>query len=88
MQDQINLLLESVVPSGTVSAVPGSPNVVAPEPPAVPDESAQLFRIPNSTEIPIKGVHSVPPPAKNIEKKLDETAWQKFAAQVKQAENV
>ena len=88
MQDQINLLLENVVPSGAVSAVPGSPNGVVPDPPPVPDEVSQLFRIPNSAEIPIKGVHSAPPPAKNIEKKLDETAWQKFAEQVKKAENV
>jgi hypothetical protein len=88
MQDQINQLLESVVPSGAVSAAPGSPNEMAPAGFPVPDESAQLFRIPKSTEVFIKGVHSAPPPAKQIEKKLDETAWAKFDEQVKQAAKV
>lgn len=89
MQDQINLLLESVVPSSAVTANAPSPNATNISlDPVMPETSAPLFRIPTSTEIPIKGVHSAPPPAKNIEKKLDESAWEKMTEQVKAAGTV
>jgi hypothetical protein len=38
------------------------------------DESG-LFRIPTSNEVPIDGMHSAPPPTKNIWKKLSDSRW-------------
>jgi hypothetical protein len=40
------------------------------------DESENgLFRIPTSNEVPIDGMHSAPPPTKNIWKKLSDSRW-------------
>jgi len=85
MQTQLDQLLSSVVPSGAATGVPSSP---APDAPAVTDTSDPLFRIPASTEVPVKGVHAAPPPARNIQKKLDEAGWKRLAEQVQAAQNV
>lgn len=34
-----------------------------------------LFRIPTSNEVPIDGMHSAPPPTKNIWKRLSDSRW-------------
>ena len=47
-----------------------------------------LFRIPTANEIPIKGVHSAPPPTRSLEKKLDDTAWKGFVEQILTYEKV
>jgi len=47
-----------------------------------------LFRIPTANEVPIKGVHSAPPPTRNLEKKLDETAWKSLVEQIHTYEKV
>jgi len=85
MQTQLDQLMSSVVPSGAATGVPSSP---APDFPGVSDSSAPLFRIPASTEVPVKGVHAAPPPTRNIQKKLDEVGWKRLAEQVEAAQNV
>lgn len=47
-----------------------------------------LFRIPTANEVPIKGVHSAPPPTRNLDKKLDETAWKGLVEQILTYEKV
>jgi len=100
MQSQIDQLMNSMVPSGTVtaSAWPSSPNPNASNTTgtvnvthtqcAVDMANDPLFRIPTANEVPIKGVHSAPPPTPNIEQKLDETAWKRLVEQIQIAENV
>jgi hypothetical protein len=39
------------------------------------DSENGLFRIPTSNEVPIDGMHSAPPPTKNIWKKLGDSRW-------------
>jgi len=85
MQTQLDQLMSSVVPSGAASGVPSSPAL---DVHGVPDSSAPLFRIPASTEVPVKGVHAAPPPTRNIQKKLDEVGWKRLAEQVEAAQNV
>lgn len=85
MQTQLDQLMSSVVPSGAATGITSSP---APDAPVVSDTSDPLFRIPASTEVPVKGVHAAPPPSRNIQKKLDEVGWKRLAEQVKAAENV
>ena len=94
MQSQIDQLMNSMIPSGTAtaSAWPSSPNPSAPTGTTttctMDVASDPLFRIPTANEVPIKGVHSAPPPTRNIEKKLDETAWKNLVEQIQLAENV
>ena len=89
MQSQLDQLISSVLPSGSATQWPSTPNMsntdIVPE---LLESAAPLFRIPTSNEVPIKGVHSAPPPTMRIEKKLDETAWKKLAAQVHISEHV
>jgi hypothetical protein len=75
LQSQIDQLMTSVLPSGSATAWPSTPNVSNLPDPAITDSSSSLFRIPKATEVPIKGVHSAPPPTRNIDKKLDEATW-------------
>jgi hypothetical protein len=84
MQAQLDLLMSSVVPSGAATAQPSSPVDSA----AVADPTSTLFRIPAAHEVPIKGVHSAPPPTRNIGDKLDEISWARFLAQVEAAKPV
>jgi hypothetical protein len=89
MQSQLDQLMSSVIPSGSATQWPSTPNMSNVDTiPSITDTSAPLFRIPTANEVPIKGVHSAPPPTKNIEKKLDETAWKKLNAQIHISEHV
>jgi hypothetical protein len=89
MQSQIDQLMSSMLPSGSATAWPSTPNLHSlPDPPGLHEHSAPLFRIPTANEIPIKGVHSAPPPTRSIEKKMDETAWKQLIAQLKETEKV
>jgi hypothetical protein len=41
-----------------------------------------LFRIPTSSEVPIEGIHSAPPPSNRVWRKLTESRWNEIASQV------
>lgn len=43
--------------------------------PSKQDSENGLFRIPTSNEVPIAGMHSAPPPTKNVWKKLTDSRW-------------
>ena len=95
MQSQIDQLMSNMLPSGSATCWPSTPNVsglhdgpVNNESSAPHDSSAPLFRIPAANEVPIKGVHSAPPPTRNIEKKLDESSWKSLVSQIHTAEAV
>jgi hypothetical protein len=85
MQSQIDQLMSNMLPSGSATAWPSTPNVNNMSEPQ--EALTPLFRIPTSAEVPIKGVHSAPPPTRSI-KKMDETAWKQMALQLREAEKV
>jgi hypothetical protein len=88
MQSQIDRLMSNMLTSGapTSTAWPSAPDVN--NLPDIPETSATLFRIPTSNEVPIKGVHSAPPPTRHLDQKFDEAAWKQISAQIKEAEKV
>jgi hypothetical protein len=86
MQSQIDQLMSNMIPSGSATAWPSTPNVNNIQEPQ--EALTPLFRIPTFAEVPIKGVHSGPPPTRSIEKKMDETAWKQMSLQLREAEKV
>jgi hypothetical protein len=83
IQAQLNQLMDTVVPSGTATTWPSTPTE-PPDTPVVPEPPSCLFRIPKSHEVLIKGIHSAPPPIRNVATKLNEPSWQKFADHLKE----
>jgi len=87
IQAQLDQLISRNVPSGSAFVWPSTPDVNNIQVPGIPDDS-QLFRIPAANEVAIKGVHPAPLPGRSFEKKLDESAWKRFANQIQLVEAV
>lgn len=86
LQAQLDQLITSVVPSGVPTPWTSTANTnYLPDVRRLADPS---FRMPASNEVPIKGVYSASPPNRNIDKKLDETAWKALLNKVQIAETV
>jgi hypothetical protein len=89
-QSQLELLMNSILPTGNVTPYPVTPREPEENNPltVVPPAALGQLRIPASHEVPINERHSGPPPPRTIEKKLEEVAWTRFCLQLQETEKV
>jgi hypothetical protein len=86
IQAQLDQLISSIAPSGTMIPWSSDPNVS--DLPDVPGVSDPSFRIPASDEVLDNALCSASPPNNNINKNLDETTWKILDNQVQIAKTV